>query len=86
MQRQRGKRNDALGIPGHYGHEMVDIAGYGEPGGRKPIPKQGDGRERENNVSQAAWMDYEDLHYSMIIAFELFRFAILTCAATLSAI
>lgn len=86
IQRQRGQRNEALGIPGHYGHEVVDITCHGDPGSRKRIPKRGNGREREHNVSQAAWMDYEDFHYSIIIVFEWFRFAILTCAAILSAI
>ena len=65
---------------------MIDISRHGNPGGRESLAKQGDGREREDDVSQAAGMNNEDLHYSMIIVFALLRFAMLTCAATLSAI
>ena len=48
---------------------MVEIARKGDSGRRESIPKQSNGREGENDVSQPAGMEDEDLHYSMIIVF-----------------
>jgi len=69
MEGQRGKRDKALCIARYNRRKMVEITRERDSGRRASIPNQRNGGEGENDVSQPARMEDEDLHYSIIIVF-----------------
>jgi hypothetical protein len=86
MQRKAGERKEAVGETSQDRREIVPMACDGKPRRRAASSEQGYSGKREDDVAQGAGMEEEYLHYSITTIFGRLRLAMLTCAATFSAI